>query len=142
MLLHVHTARIHYSGPDRLDVTAKSATAEGKPFAPTWALVNWGLRMRSQAEQKKLRREPGADSYADWAWKLYAMRYREQMRVSYVHQRRAWDDLLKREHVVFVCYCVDPEHCHRRVLAEIFDKLGAHDAGELHEHAQATGSLR
>ncbi len=129
--LTVQTARISYDGPDRLDVTAKSAPREGKPFAPTWKLVTWGLKMRDEANKKRAHGDPRADGFWEWVWKIYAQRYREQMRVSYAHRRRAWDELLERERVVLVCYCADAEHCHRRVLAAILVKLGAFDAGEV-----------
>lgn len=46
MTLAVHTARISYSGPDRLDVTRKSAGPEGLPFAPSWQILGPMLRGR------------------------------------------------------------------------------------------------
>jgi uncharacterized protein YeaO (DUF488 family) len=129
--LRVHTARISYRGEDRLDVTAKSAAADAKAFAPTWPLVNWGLKMREEAKKKAAYGDPNAASFEEWHWKLYVMRYTEQMRYSYATRRPAWDALLKREHVVLVCYCAEPLHCHRRVLADVLVTLGAHDLGEL-----------
>jgi uncharacterized protein YeaO (DUF488 family) len=129
--LVVHTARVSYGGPDRLDVTAKSAERHGKPFAPSWALVKWGLSQRAAHNRKLATRDRDADSFWQWTWKLYEMRYVEQMRVSYVYERWAWDALLRRQHVVLVCYCTDVEHCHRRLLAEILVKLGATYQGEV-----------
>jgi hypothetical protein len=129
--LVVHTARVSYSGDDRLDITAKSADDDGKAFAPTWKLVNWGLKMRQEYKKRKALGDRGAKSFWDWAWKIYAMRYTEQMRTSYAYRRQAWDKLLARECVVLVCYCTEPSSCHRTVLAEILETMGARYAGEL-----------
>lgn len=53
------------------------------------------------------------------------------MRRSYRERRVAWDALLAADHVVLLCFCTDPNQCHRRVLAEILTKLGATDGGEI-----------
>jgi hypothetical protein len=134
--LTIHTARISYSGEDRLDVTAKSAPAEGKPFAPTWPLVKWGLSMREQAKRKLATREPNARSFNEWWWKIYRMRYEGQMEGSGARFKVTWDALLKRERVVLVCYCTEPERCHRSVLAELLAAKGAYYAGEIGDNNQ------
>lgn len=137
--LVVHTARVSYGGPDRLDVTAKSAGEEGRAFAPRWGLVRWGLDMMERAKKKRALGEPGAEAFAEWAWHLYSMRYTAQMRLSFVEQPKAWERLLARRRVVLVCYCTDPERCHRRVLAHLLEQAGAVDAGELPESEQRGG---
>jgi uncharacterized protein YeaO (DUF488 family) len=111
----VHTARITYAGPDRLDVTRKS----GDPtFAPSWAILRPMLALR----------RAGGDELA--AWPRYVTDYTAEMRASYRSQRAAWHALLARDEVTLVCYCTDPVHCHRTVLAEILGKLGATVRGE------------
>lgn len=127
MTLHVRTARVSYGGPDRLDVTRKSADDFGLAFAPSWALLAPVLRAR----------HANGDIDAI-AWGSYVAAYTDEMRASYRMSRRAWDGLLAMERVVLVCYCTDAERCHRRVLAGILVKLGAVDEGEV-EPAQ--GSL-
>ena len=139
MTLLVYTSRINYGGPDRLDVTAgglfKAKKAkekfEGAAFAPTGKLVGWGKNMMREAERRRVQNDPGAADFAEWVWKMYAQRYHFLMRESYKKKRRAWDRLLARERVVLVCYCVDGERCHRRLLAGYLEKLGALDRGEV-----------
>lgn len=142
MTLTVHTGRVSYAGPDRLDVTAKSAPPEGKAFAPSWKLVSWGLKMRAQAAKKRAMRESNADEFWEWSWKIYSMRYKERLRISYRQNRRAWDRLLGRERVVLVCYCTDATYCHRRVLADVLEKLGAYNAGEIEKGTKTTCSTQ
>jgi uncharacterized protein YeaO (DUF488 family) len=115
MTLYVHTARIDYAGPDRLDVTRKSGVLA---FAPSWRLLRPYLA----------RRTAGVLTEADWT--EYAAKYTDEMRESYRANRATWDELLARERVTLVCYCVDVNRCHRRVLARILVKLGAAYDGE------------
>lgn len=115
MTLSVHTSRITYAGPDRLDVTRKS----GDPtFAPSWAILGPMLDARRMGP-----------SYV-WLWPQYVEDYTREMRTSYRLNRPAWDALLAHSEVTLVCYCVDPLHCHRTVLAGILGKLGAVMKGE------------
>ena len=150
MSLRVHTARVSYGGADRLDVTRKSATADGIAFAPSWAILRPALDALRCAEALRAASEcgpvEGADParFADAAahlchaagivreatWALYREAYTMEMRESYRANRPAWDALLARESVTLVCYCTDPERCHRTLLAGILAKLGATDAGE------------
>lgn len=121
MTLHVHTARISYGGADRLDVTRKSGTTV---FAPTWRILNDALAARRRAAAEHRPEIEGL------AWEAYVPKYVDEMRESYREHRAAWNDLLARETVTLVCYCVDAERCHRRLLAGILVKLGAVDMGE------------
>lgn len=120
MTLSVHTAHISYAGPDRLDVTRKSGGRDGRPFAPSWDILKPALY---------LRREHGAAAF-EAHWPRYVLDYTNEMRLSYRLNRAAWDALLARESVTLLCYCTDPMHCHRTVLAEILGKLGAVVKGE------------
>lgn len=124
MTLLVHTSRITYAGPDRLDVTRKS----GDPvFAPSWAILRPML---------ELRRAEGMMSVA-YAWPRYVADYTAEMRQSYVRNRAAWDALLSRDEVTLCCFCTDLQHCHRTVLAGILGKLGAMVCGERTEPRDA-----
>lgn len=115
MTLLVHTARITYAGPDRLDVTRKS----GDPtFAPSWGILRPMIDARRQGGNWT------------WLWPRYVEQYTAEMRQSYRANRAAWDALLARAEVTLCCYCTDALHCHRTVLAEILGKLGAVVKGE------------
>lgn len=120
MTLAVHTARLSYSGPDRLDVTRKSAGPEGLPFAPSWQILGPMLRER--------RRENGPAGAL--LWPEYVNDYTAEMRDSYRNQRAAWNRLLDRHEVTLCCYCTNPAFCHRTLFAEILGKLGATVNGE------------
>jgi hypothetical protein len=118
MTLSVYTARISYSGPDRLDVSRKSAGPDGLPFAPSWQILRPMLAVR----------RAGGDELA--AWSRYVVDYTTEMRTSYRERRPAWNRLLARDEVTLCCYCTDPTHCHRTLLAGLFAKLGAASLGE------------
>lgn len=119
MTLRIHTARVSYNGPGRLDVTRKSADDFGIVFAPSWKLLGPALKARDAGELDHD------------AWRAYVAAYTDEMRVSYRAHRPTWEGLLALERVVLVCYCTDPDRCHRRVLAGILAKLGAIDDGEV-----------
>lgn len=135
MTLRVHTARISYAGVDRLDITRKSAKADGIAFAPSWIILNPTLTLL----RNTVAIHNGDDGEAQCravilagaAWDLYREAYTLEMRESYRRHRPVWDALLARERVVLVCYCTDARRCHRSVLAEILAKLGAINEGEL-----------
>lgn len=131
MTLHVHTARMSYCGPDRFDITRKSGCVEGRIFAPTWATLGPALRSRKAVDDLRAAGyNHNAGQIEAAAWDRYVPLYTAEMRVSYQRRRVAWNGLLARERVVLVCYCTDPNHCHRRLLAGILVKLGAVDEGE------------
>lgn len=118
MTLAVYTARVSYGGPDRLDVTRKSAGPDGLPFAPSWRILRPALDARRAG--------------GDWsaAWAEYVGHYLDDMRASYREHRAAWHALLGREEVTLVCYCKDPLFCHRRLLAELLVRCRATYHGE------------
>lgn len=120
MTLRVHTARISYLGPDRLDVTRRSAGDDGIAVAPSGRIL-WPM--------KQLEWNHGLAAVAS-AWPRYVADYTAEMRTSYRENRAAWDALLARDEVTLVCYCASPDYCHRTVLAEILAKLGAGVVGE------------
>lgn len=151
MTLRVHTARVSYAGPDRLDITRKSAPPEGIAFAPSWSILRPALDALRCAESMRAAADvapfPDADPvrYAEGAeamrraaetvrdstWALYREAYTAEMRESYRTRRAAWDALLARDEVTLCCYCTDPERCHRTLLSGILAKLGACNEGEV-----------
>lgn len=131
MTLHVHTARLGIRDPDYLDVSLQGNMRRSDAgelgghrgialvFAPSPELLYPYLSKR------KFSRLTEAD------WTRYAESYTAEMRASYRDRRGCWDVLLSWERVVLLCFCTDPNQCHRRVLAGILEKLGAVDEGEL-----------
>lgn len=137
MSLVVRTARIGYVGGDALDVTRKSARGDALAFAPSWSILRPALDARTRAaEASKLWWSNLAESDEGPAilaasWAAYVPAYLAEMRASYRANRGAWEALLARPSVVLLCYCTDPEHCHRTLLARlILPKLCATYAGE------------
>jgi hypothetical protein len=150
MTLIVHTARISSRDPDRFDVTRKSGGEAGAPFAPSWAILRPALDARNMAnrrremaeEMRKRTMDPESLANANRldlaaadderrAWTAYVPAFTAEMRESYRRHPETWRRLLTRDRVVLVCYCTDPERCHRTLLAGILGKLGADVRGEL-----------
>lgn len=113
MSLSVHTARYHYAGPDRLDVTATDKDPIGSVFSPTWSMVfSW----------KK----------GKWTWSQYKRAYRELLFRSEKEHPEEWADVLSRERIVLVCFCPAFGHCHRYELATwLIHRYGATYFGEV-----------
>ncbi|MGH7308148.1 MAG: DUF488 family protein, N3 subclade [Candidatus Rokuibacteriota bacterium] len=114
-MLRVYTAQIgKYHGADGLDITIKSASPEGRPFAPDrWDMVLGAKRGRLSPE----------------AYRTY---YFDLMRASYRLHQEAWAHLLARDEVTLLCYCAPTaSFCHRRILArDMLPALGAQYCGE------------
>lgn len=120
MTLLIHTAHISYVGEDRLDITRRSAGADGIAFAPSWRILLPALRGRNAGLEEQM-------------WPTYVTAYQREMEISYNMMRRAWQALLARPSVTLICYCqVHPEqmHCHRVLLAEMLEARGAQYQGE------------
>ena len=111
-MLEIWTAQYRYSGPDRLDITAKSKDPLSKYFAPTWDLV---LRYKNKSISEE----------------EYTEEYLELMRNVYRKFPNVWRQLLSRKRVVLVCFCRPNTFCHRTLLAKILEKLGATYKGEI-----------
>lgn len=94
--LLIHTARISYGGPFRLDITRKG----GSSFGPSWPLLQ-------AAKAGKI------------DFQGYRLRYFSEMRASYKIHNAEWLQLLTWERVVLCCYCVNHLQCHRILLAEM-----------------------
>lgn len=103
-MVEIYTGQYKYCGPDRLDITVKGKDPIGRIFAPTWAMVD---------EYKMFKDE-----------EKYTYAYRNLMRVSYRRHRDVWEEVLRRDRVVLVCFCKAGEFCHRVLLAGYLEKLG------------------
>lgn len=110
--------------PDRLDITRAGCdkalrarkAAPGEILAPSARLVFPTLAAMKAATS-------AADR--DTIWTAYREAYIAEMRLSYSLRRAEWEAVLRRDRVVLVCFCGDPERCHRSVAVEILSKLGA-----------------
>jgi hypothetical protein len=140
MTLRAFTARMGSRDPDWLDITLRGNQKRvasgywrhghrnmGMVFAPSPQLLQFYLDMRRAGE------------LTPRAWGDYVARYTRLMRESYVAHRPAWDRLLALPRVVLLCFCTDPERCHRTVLArDILPKLGAEYCGEIEKENHGT----
>lgn len=109
MTLKVYTSQYSYRGEDRLDTTVK--TSDGL-FAPTWDIV-MGIKNKKITEEE------------------YRKQYLQLLRKSYTTKKEQWKEILAKESVTFVCFCKKGDFCHRLILAEIFQRLGAKYIGEV-----------
>lgn len=117
MPLSVWTARLHYRGSDRLDITRNGRDPVGHVFAPSERLVE----LVKETSYK-------ADSYK--SWKTYEREYSIEMGTSYLSYRKVWESVLSRDLVTLVCYCSSPTRCHRSLLAKLLEEQGAVYLGE------------
>jgi len=148
MTLEVWTARLDYGGEDRLDITRANETMEfarrvrdrgmgggaiGGPFAPSWRIVNDAKRGFKRAKHLRQRgHQQKSDALDAAVWRRYRDEYITEMRWSYARlHHREWVELLERPRVTLVCYCVNPHRCHRSILANILEQLGAVNHGEV-----------
>lgn len=144
MTLQVYTARMGYRGPlPWLDITRKSAGPDGIAFAPSMRLLARTLWARKHVEGlREFGCEPQAASYERGSWEEYQREYIAEMRDSYRTARQAWDALLARDVVVLLCFCGEQHtrhrRCHRFLLADILEKLGATNQGEIAPVARST----
>ena len=107
-MVEVFTSSMQYQGDYKLDITVKSGD---KVFAPSWDIVMGYKNGKISADQ-------------------YIEAYLSIMHKSYVDNRKRWDEVLAMDEVVFCCYCKSGDFCHRLILSQIFEKLGAKVFGE------------
>ena len=116
-MLEVWTARISTKDPDAFNITRKSGHKE---FAPSWEALQRMLEIRRSGRVA-----------TEEEWREYVEGYLKEMGRSHRVHKASWDALLARERVVLVCYCTNPQRCHRTILARILESLGAVNRGEL-----------
>jgi uncharacterized protein YeaO (DUF488 family) len=131
--VNLWTARINYSGADRVDISragcdrARKAGGEtpGEFLAPSAALVFPVLRAMKAAT---------TDAEREQVWTDYATLYRLEMLASHKARRPEWEAFLQRERATIVCYCVPVNgvlRCHRVLAAGYLARLGATYCGEV-----------
>lgn len=131
--MNLWTARINYSGADRVDISragcdrARKAGGEtpGEFLAPSAALVFPALRRMKEAT---------TDAEREWVWRAYSDAYRVEMLASHKGRRPEWEALLRRERAVLCCYCAPLTgvlRCHRVLAAGYLARLGATYCGEV-----------
>jgi uncharacterized protein YeaO (DUF488 family) len=110
----VGTARIDHQGQVGqrvLNTTVKSGTGFGAVFAPTWKMV-------MASKQNTI------------SWQSYIEQYTALMRQRYQADPSAFLEALSSDELIVCCYCKDShattKHCHRYILVEILEKVGAH----------------
>lgn len=104
VLVHTGSLWVWKDDPRTIDTTAKSGV---KAFAPTWDMVRDYKEGRLSEER-------------------YVAKYLALMRQSFRESRAVWNEILDRDEVILACYCPPgAEFCHRYILAEIFEMLGA-----------------
>lgn len=122
----LYTARVDYGGADRLDVTRKSGKGVGLLLAPSWSIL---LPVISARRAGKETQE---------SWEAYEQAYLAELRASYRANRPQWLELLAWEEVTLCCYCdlaFVGTRCHRLILADVLQKLGAQYRGERGENS-------
>lgn len=134
MTLQIHTARLHVRDPDAFNITRKSGQGDGLIFAPSWQILTPILHAREHTAHLPPHRQP---LYAEEQYQLYRRLYLDEMRRAYRQNKTPFTRLLQRPRVVLQCYCVDPQSCHRTILAkEVLVPLGATFVAEIVQTCQ------
>lgn len=115
------TAQYRYPGPHRLDISVKGNDELGKHFAPTWEMLK---------EYKS-----GLVS-ADVAEHVYTQKYFALLTKRMQDNFEPFEELLKMEYVVFVCFCAADTFCHRKLLVFFLQQLGAEYGGEIKDFSK------
>lgn len=100
--LEIHTARVGYTGDDRVDMRVGTVDPIGKLFEPPAELARCGARALSEK-----------------GWEAIRTRYTDRARASYRVRRAAWLALRARSSITLVCDCASSEYCLTAVAAEL-----------------------
>lgn len=102
----LYTARITYSGLDRLDTTVKSAdTPLGKALAPVWAMV--------------MSHKDGTLTDSDYTEHYYTL-----LRRRYTANPSLFQSSFNNPELTLLCYCKVGVFCHRHLAKDILTKIG------------------
>lgn len=114
-MLTVYTAQYQYKGPNRKDITVKSAVPPWNAFAPTWDMVNEYMANPSIYQER-----------------IYIAKYEALVANVYVANRDLITTLIHSDETrVLVCFCKAGAFCHRVLLAKHLESLGAKYLGEI-----------
>lgn len=109
-MLTVYTAEYSYKGPHRTDITIKGAKPPWNVFAPTWDMVNAYLKGARDEEAER----------------IYTEKYEAIMDKAFMYHNKTLMTLINSNEVrVFVCFCKTGFFCHKVLLANRFESLGA-----------------
>lgn len=100
----IYTSRIGYKGLDKLDITVKGNDTLGKHFAPTWKMV---MDLKN-----------GIISWDNYKYQYYSILYNQ-----FDKNPHYFKVIYSKPEITFVCYCSNPERCHRTLLAKFFSDL-------------------
>lgn len=110
--MKIYTSTLKYSGKDKLNITIKTGDSF---YAPTWLMVN-GYKSGQISEEK------------------YTEQYFNLMNRRFNNPKNKWkiESLMKKERVVFVCYCGKGKFCHRLLLVDFLSNvINAEYCGEI-----------
>lgn len=118
----IYTAPYRYGGSDRVDITRSGNKklleagheAPGLILAPSDGIL-WPAK-------KALEQAPNRAA-ALLVFAGYAAKYHDEMRRSFVANREGWYQLAYRHEITLVCFCEDPELCHRSLAAQYLAKI-------------------
>lgn len=101
-MLNIYTAQYNYKGPNRTDVTVKTAKPPWSIFAPTWGMVMNYLK-------------GSKDTVAE---QVYMLEYEKIVASAFRARGKELLSLIQsNETRVFVCFCKSGTFCHRVLLA-------------------------
>lgn len=115
-MLTIHTARITYAGTNKLNITVKSATEQGRIFAPTWELVGGHKHFHNPDDSRW-------QNYPALSDEQYTQKYYELIRNRYHQDPTPFIELVKSKSLVLCCYCAKDTFCHRHLAADILLKI-------------------
>lgn len=98
------TKALNGAGIVPYDTTVKSGKGL---FRPTWDIV-MGIKNGDITEEE------------------YTRYYKALLRQSYLLNHDEWKTFLSQEVVAVQCYCAKGKFCHRRILAEVLEKVAKH----------------
>ena len=112
----IYTASYLYRGADRMDCTRKGTDylarrgqpAPGAVLAPSWEILNPALHAMRAAQTEAAKRAVFA---------RYEVAYLAELRARRLRMEADWRELLGRRVITLVCFCPNPEFCHRRLAA-------------------------
>ena len=110
-MLRIYTAQYNYSGTDKIDITAKSATYPWNVFAPDWNMV---MNYKKTGDKQ-----------------VYIEKYEDICEKAFEAFKKELTDLIFSNRIItLVCFCKPDNFCHRVLLAQWFAKKGALYIGE------------
>jgi len=108
--MNIYTAHYKYNGPDRIDITVKSAKFPDDILAPTWNMVK---------EYKA-----GTLSQWDYTVKYFSLIISRFYTQSSTSVSSLTAILNNHPQITLVCFCSTGEFCHRILAARMIENMG------------------